>query len=53
MQLAHFGVNVVEVSDSSLLGSGAAKRTTEGAAEYVKAIQCNDILQDMRRFQQT
>ncbi|WMQ74659.1 MAG: putative tRNA/rRNA methyltransferase YfiF [Sodalis sp.] len=48
---AHFGVNGVMMSDSALLESGAAVRTAEGGAEYVKAIQCDDMLQDMQRFQ--
>lgn len=48
---AHFGVNGVMVSDSALLDSGAAVRTAEGGAEHVKAIQCDDVLQDLQRFQ--
>ncbi|MFT4464313.1 MAG: tRNA/rRNA methyltransferase [Sodalis sp. (in: enterobacteria)] len=48
---AHFGVNGVMVGDSALLESGAAVRTAEGGAEHVKAIQCDDMLQDMQRFQ--
>ncbi|BAE75183.1 23S rRNA (guanosine-2'-O-)-methyltransferase RlmB [Sodalis glossinidius str. 'morsitans'] len=48
---AHFGVNSVMVSDSALLDSGAAVRTAEGGAEHVKAIKCDDVLQDLQRFQ--
>ncbi|MGL9769663.1 MAG: tRNA/rRNA methyltransferase [Sodalis sp. (in: enterobacteria)] len=49
---AHFGVSGVMVSDNSaLLNSGAAVRTAEGGAEHVRVIQCDNILQNLQRFQ--
>ncbi|XOD69787.1 MAG: tRNA/rRNA methyltransferase [Sodalis sp. (in: enterobacteria)] len=47
---AHFGINAVMMDDSTLLESGAAVRTAEGGAEHIKAIQCNDMLQDIHHF---
>lgn len=40
---AHFGVNVVLINDPDMLESGAAIRTAEGGAEYLKAIGFDDF----------
>lgn len=40
---AHFGVNAVMIRDADMLESGAAIRTAEGGAEYLKAISFDDF----------
>ncbi|PWC16962.1 tRNA/rRNA methyltransferase [Brenneria roseae subsp. roseae] len=47
---AHFGVKGVLIQDAAQLESGAAVRTAEGGAEYVKAINADDFLSVLDEF---
>ena len=49
---AHFGVKGVMVNDSAVLESGAAIRTAEGGAEYISAIQSDNLPADLDLFRQ-
>ncbi len=49
---AHFGVKGVMVDDSAALESGAAIRTAEGGAEHIRAIQTDNLPEDLDRFRQ-
>jgi TrmH RNA methyltransferase len=49
---AHFAVNGVLIEDPAQLESGAAVRTAEGGAEYVKPIQVDALIQGLDEFRQ-